>query len=322
MLSRRHAVAIAAVISVVLLTLTAWGRRHPSNHSTGALAGGTRSAGSSSPAASSSATSPASASQRPAAATPSSRPPSKTASPGKPRLTVQQLTANLQALFGPGDSFSVAGYDLTTGHSVATGAGSGMTEASVIKLDILQTALYHRQQTGYAFNEDDAEAMMENSDNAAGDRIFNYDGGNSGLQQYNDTIGLGHTQLDPTETWGLSTTSATDQLTLLKQLVSSKSVLNPASRGYALQLMGDVEADQTWGISAAADPGAASQLKNGWLNIDRDNGLWAVNSTGLTTSGGHRMLLVVLSQHEPDYQTGVNRVQAAARQLATALLSS
>jgi hypothetical protein len=324
-LSRRHAVAIAAVISVVLLTLTAWGRRHPSGNSAGALAGGASSAGTSSPAASSPATSPASASQRPAAATPSSQPPSKTASPSKtskPRLTVQQLTANLQALFGPGDSFSVAGYDLTTGHSVVAGAGSGMTEASVIKLDILQTALYHRQQTGYQFNEDDAEAMMENSDNAAGDRIFNYDGGNSGLQQYNDTIGLGHTQLDPTETWGLSTTTATDQLTLLKQLVSSKSVLNSASRGYALQLMGDVEADQTWGISAAADPGASSQLKNGWLNIDRDNGLWAVNSTGLTTSGGHRMLLVVLSQHEPDYQTGVNRVQAAARQLATALLSS
>ena len=88
-----------------------------------------------------------------------------------------------------------------------------------------------------------------------------------------------------------------------------------------MQLMGDVESDQQWGISAAADRNAASQLKNGWLNIDRDNGLWAVNSAGITTSGGHKVLLVVLSQHQPDFRTGVNRVEAAARQLAAALRS-
>ena len=108
----------------------------------------------------------------------------------------------------------------------------------------------------------------------------------------------------------------------MKQLVSSKSALTAASRGYALNLMGQVESDQQWGISAAADRGASSQLKNGWLNIDRDNGLWAVNSAGLTTAGGHKVLLVVLSQHQPDFQTGVNRVEAAARQLAAALRTS
>lgn len=314
MLSRRHVVAIAAVISVVLITLTAWGHKHTSGGQVSAATSPT----SGSPAHSSPApTTPAPPSSAPTTPAPASRTPAT--SPSKPRVTVGQLTASLQALFGPGDSFSVAGFDLATGQGIAAGARSGMTEASIVKLDILETALYHRQQTGYDFNEDDAEAMMENSDNAAGDRIFDYDGGNSGLQPYNNTVGLGHTQLDPTETWGLSTTTATDQLMLLKQLVSGTSVLNSTSRAYALQLMGDVEADQNWGISAAADPGASSWLKNGWLNIDRDNGLWAVNSVGMTTSGGHRVLLAVLSQHQPDMQTGVNRVAAAARQLATAL---
>lgn len=318
MLSRRHVVAIAAVISVVLITLTSWGHRHSGNRRAGAISAGQPSG---SPTSSTPASSPPVSS---AAASATSRPPSRAVSttPSKPRLTVRQLTANLQALFGPGDSFSVAGYDLTTGQSVAAGAGSGMTEASVVKLDILETALYHRQQTGNDFDEDDAEAMMENSDNAAGDRIFDYDGGNGGLQPYNNAIGLGNTQLDPTETWGLSTTTAADQVVLLKQLVSGRSVLNSTSRAYALQLMGDVEADQQWGISAAADPGAASLLKNGWLNIDRDNGLWAVNSVGITTAGGHRVLLAVLSQHQPDFQTGVNRLAAATKQLATALHDS
>jgi len=184
-LSRRHVVAIAAVISVVLITLTAWGHKHNGNRRAGAAIGTGQSSGSptASRPASSAATSPA-----PATAT--SRPPSRTvsATPRKPRVTARQLTANLQALFGPGDSFSVAGYDLNTGQSIAAGAGSGMTEASIVKLDILETALYHRQQTGYDFSEDDAEAMMENSDNAAADRIFDYDGGNGGLQPYNNAV--------------------------------------------------------------------------------------------------------------------------------------
>jgi hypothetical protein len=119
--------------------------------------------------------------------------------------------------------------------------------------------------------------------------------------------------------WGLSVTSAADQLRLMRALVSTGSPLTAASRQYALQLMGGVEADQDWGVSAAADPGASTQLKNGWLNIDSDDGLWAVNSVGLTTSGGDPMLLAVLSQHNPDYQTGVNRVQAGAKLLAGAL---
>lgn len=310
MLSRRHLVAVAAVISVVLLTLTAWGHRHASNGASNPQASAQRTA-----------SSPASRSaSRPAPATASSRPPTRSSS-ARPQLTVQQLGANLRSLFGPADSFSVAGYDLTTGHSIAAGAGAGMTEASVVKLDILQTALY-RQQAGLDLNEDDVEAMIEHSDNAAADRVYARAGRNSALQQYNDTVGLSHTQLDPDGLWGLSTTAATDELTLLKQLVSSRSPLTAASRGYALQLMGSVEADQRWGISAAADPGASSQLKNGWLNIDRDNGLWAVNSVGLTTSGGHKVLLAVLSQHQPDFQTGVSRVAAAAKQLAAALRDS
>jgi Beta-lactamase enzyme family len=323
-LSRKHVVAIAAVITVVMLTLTAW-HRQSSNDPAGAESTSGRATGS--PVASSTAPTGRASS---AATGASSRPsrtvsiPSATAKPSAtaaPRLTVQQLSRNLSSLLGAGDSFSVAALDLTTGRTVTAGASSGMTEASEIKLDILETALY-RQQTGQSsFDDDDVADMMERSDNAAADRVFVDDGGNSGLQQYNDKVGLRHTQLDPTSTWGLSTTAATDQLTLLKQLVSSKSVLTAASRGYALNLMGQVESDQQWGISAAADRGASSQLKNGWLNIDRDNGLWAVNSAGLTTAGGHKVLLVVLSQHQPDFQTGVNRVEAAARQLAAALLA-
>ena len=195
-------VAIAAVITVVMLTLTAWGHRHTSNGPAGAESTPGRTTSSPAPSGS---RAPARARQptRPAssAATAASSRPSRTVSApsatATPRLTVQQLSANLSSLLGAGDSFSVAGFDLTTGRTVTAGATSGMTEASVVKLDILETALY-RQQTGQSsFDDDDVADMMEHSDNAAADRVFDDDGGNSGLQQYNDKVGLGQHPAGP-----------------------------------------------------------------------------------------------------------------------------
>ena len=52
--------------------------------------------------------------------------------------------------------------------------------------------------------------------------------------------------------------------------------------------MADVEADQRWGVSAAADKDTDVDNKNGWLSIDdsngpgeTDDGRWAVTSVGI-----------------------------------------
>jgi hypothetical protein len=254
---------------------------------------------------------PAHAAATPATQTPQ---PGTTSQP----VTAQSLTASLATVLGTGNSFSVAAQNLTTGQAITAGASSGMSEASLVKLDILDTALY-RQQQGQPINQSNAIAMMDNSDNVAADQIFHAVGGNDGLYAYNSLLPLQQTVLDPDGVWGLSTTSAADQLLLLKALVAPNSALSAASRQYGLQLMSNVEADQQWGVSAAADTNATTQLKNGWLDIDSDGGLWAVNSAGLTTVHGDKVLLVVLSQHQPDFQTGVDRVQLAAQQLAAAV---
>jgi len=197
-----------------------------------------------------------------------------------------------------------------------------MVAASVIKLDLLEALLYSSQQSGQplsATDDSNAEAMIKNSDNAAGDRVWNAAGRNEGVQSYNSVLGMTNTVLDPSGVWGLSTTSAPDQLLLLRALTSATSPLTAASRGYALSLMTDVEADQRWGVAAAADPDSTTANKNGWLDIDSDGGLWVVSSVGVVKVGGHTVLMVVLSQHEPDFQTGVTRVQRAATQVAASL---
>ncbi|MBV9820650.1 MAG: serine hydrolase [Actinobacteria bacterium] len=270
-------------------------------------------------------TSTAPTSSAPTSAPPTTSTASRTAPPSSTapvRISAGQLAAGLSGILGTGNSYSVAALDLTTGRSARAGAGGGMVLASLVKLDILETLLYQRQLGGRSLSdgeEDDAEAMIDNSDNAAGDRLFEAEGENSGLAAYHALLGLHDTVLDPDGQWGLSTTSAADQLLLVRALVSAGSPLNAASRKYALDLLGDVEADQRWGVSAAADKGSTTHAKNGWLNIDRDNGLWAVTSAGVVRVGGHPVLMVVLSQHQPDFDTAVDRVERAAKLLATAL---
>ncbi|MDQ1741816.1 MAG: hypothetical protein QOE23_155 [Pseudonocardiales bacterium] len=233
-----------------------------------------------------------------------------------------ELATELDGLFGTGSSYSVAALDLATGRSARAGAGGGMVLASLAKLDILETLLYQRQRSGQPLTdgqEDDVELMIEHSDNGAADRLFRLIGRDAGLRGYNGVLGLRRTAINTEGLWGLSTTSADDQLMLLRALASTGSPLNATSRQSALALMADVEADQRWGVSAAADPDSDTSLKNGWLGVDDDQGRWAVNSGGIVRVGGHQVLMVVLSQHQPDFGTAVDRVQQAAVKLAAAL---
>ena len=68
--------------------------------------------------------------------------------------------------------------------------------------------------------------------------------------------------------------------------------------------MRNVESDQRWGVGVTADAGTDFANKNGWLGVDDDNGLWLVNSTGVVTINGQQVLMVVLTQHDSDFQSG------------------
>jgi Beta-lactamase enzyme family len=217
---------------------------------------------------------------------------------------------------------SAAALDLSTGTTFATGSPAGMTEGSIAKLDILETLLLHRQRSGAALSgaqQDLATAMIEQSDNEAANDLWVDEGGRTAVAAANRQLGLHSTVLGSGIYWGLSTTGARDQLTLLDNLVKRGGPLSRASQRFILDLMRHVEPSQRWGVGVVADPGTPFENKNGWLANDSDGDRWLVNSLGVVTVDGHQVLLAVLTQHEPDFDTGVDRTQLIARALVQAV---
>ena len=220
-------------------------------------------------------------------------------------------------------STSVAALDLTTGARVTAGATSGMTTASAVKVQLLETLLLEHQDSGTSLTASElseATAMIEHSDNDAAEAVFDFDGGRSAIKSHEHTLGLSTTLTVPGDDdyWGLTTTGAAQQLVLLHNLVDPDGPLDADSRALALRLMRNVEADQTWGVPAAATSGSPA-VKNGWLNITDDDNLWAVNSLGVVTVRGDTVLIAVLTQHDESYDSGKQRVANLVKAAATAV---
>lgn len=221
----------------------------------------------------------------------------------------------------PGVDVSVAAYNTVTGVTFSDGSENGITSASVAKLDILLSTLLRATRLGRTLSTSERRLsvpMITASNNAAAQALFTSIGGMSTLRDANATFELTDTTLDGHGRWGLTTTSATDQVRLLRQLVEEEA-LDQQSRDYAVGLMKDVEGDQAWGVSAAADEGTAVALKNGWLNVRADGGRWAVNSVGIVTVNGKQVLLAVLTCHHKSLSAGTDFVEDLATTAARAV---
>jgi hypothetical protein len=83
--------------------------------------------------------------------------------------------------------------------------------------------------------------------------------------------------------------------------------------------MSHVEADQQWGVTAAADPGTGFMVKNGWLPNPY---LWEINSIGEVTHDGQRMLIAVLSDDNASETSGISLVEEVAKAAASSMAAS
>ncbi len=209
-------------------------------------------------------------------------------------------------------NLAVGVIDRTSGVRAVYHGGRRFHTASIVKADILAALLLQHQEAGSALSENDKELatrMIENSNNDAATDLWSDVGGAAGVAQTNVHLGLRHTRPGEGGYWGLTSTTVTDQLTLLSDLTSASSPLTAASRSYELGLMRHVESDQAWGVTKAATPGTSSAVKNGWLP---DPQLWVINSIGVIHHAGQVLLVAVLSDDQPTEAGGIAQDQAAA----------
>ncbi|XVU29400.1 serine hydrolase [Actinoplanes sp. CA-054009] len=228
----------------------------------------------------------------------------------------QQLTAALTKLAPTVPEFSVAVLDRKTGERFEFKGTEKFDTASVVKASILACTLLQAQDDDRKLttNQRDLTARsIRNSNNDATTALFVDLGKVQGLTACNKRLGLTQTVVNPA--WGLTRTTADDQVRLLAEFVDPKSPLSVPSRQYAFSLMTSVAEDQDWGVPAAARTGEVATVKNGWDTRDADNGLWAVNSIGRITSTDRKtdVSVAVLSHNNQTYEDGIALVEKVAK---------
>ncbi|WP_192583140.1 serine hydrolase [Streptomyces albicerus] len=205
--------------------------------------------------------------------------------------------------------------------SVAVRDSSGLTcvlagrrqydSASVAKVLIMEGLLRRAEELGRKFTRweaTNARPMIIKSDNDSAWRLWT-DLGHSYLNGFLDRVRTRATVLGPGGYWGLTRTTAVDQMRLLGVLTNARSFLR--TRAYGLKLLTEVRADQRWGVPAGMPRGLKAHVKNGWL--PRSTHGWRVHSIGAFTGEGRTYRIVVLSHDNPTKAYGVRTIERIAQ---------
>lgn len=182
--------------------------------------------------------------------------------------------------------------------------------ASIVKVDVLETLLHRTDGHLSEDQRETATSMIENSNNDSATKLWDEGGGAPGVHAYNDDVGLKQTA--PNVDWGLTTTSAADQVALVRELFSHSELLTKSGRDFQRRLMRHVEADQRWGISGGAPSNAVVGNKNGWLPVSEDHNGWSVNSIGWVRGDGKSYVIAVITQHDASKGDGINTIEHIA----------
>jgi hypothetical protein len=245
----------------------------------------------------------------------------------KPKGTGNSPFASLRSYLASRPAVVTAAvYDQKTGKTWVLHPGVAQDTASIVKVEIMGTALKQAQDAGSPLPGTElslVQTMIENSDNNAATSLLADVGGPDAVKKFDDSVGMTGTtphattpyiDNDPSlPAWGLTTTTASDEVKLISRFAYPNSVLNATDRSYGLNLMENVEADQRWGVTGGVPDGVTVALKNGWLPLNvASNSAWQVDSIGWIHGNGRDYVLAVLSDNNPTEQTGIDTIDHIA----------
>jgi beta-lactamase class A len=231
------------------------------------------------------------------------------AHPGLANRIAQGIHA---ALSGRSSTVALRVYDKSEDLNCYLNTRMAFDSASVVKVIILGTLLretetQHRHLT--ASEAYLARLMITQSDNNAASALWAHVG-RGRLEYFLGRAAMGETQLGPGGYWGLTQITAHDELLLMQLLQYPNTVLNDASRSYALNLMAQVIPSQRWGVPAGAPTDLTVHVKNGWLPLATHG--WRIHSIGCFTGQHRGYSIVVLTEDNPTMAYGVTTIQQAA----------
>ena len=269
-------------------------------------------------------TSRADSASRAGRASPAGRPRATTPAPAQPPHGNPLGAAAASYVSTRAGVVLAAVYDVQTGQTWSLGQGQPQDEASVVKLDVLETLL--AEQGGStpaglpATDQSLAQQMIEDSNNDAATSLWYAAGGAAGIRSFNRAAGLADTSPSscvdcpgfPWPGWGLTTTTPADQIALLRALIEPSALLTARDRSYALSLMENVTPAQRWGVSGGVPAQATVALKNGWLPLNAAGTDWQINSVGWVSGQGRDYLMAVLTTGNPTEQYGIDTIDQLA----------
>lgn len=235
--------------------------------------------------------------------------------PPQPPASSVSLTEALHRYLATRTSqVSAAVYNANTGAFFTFDPGVQFDTASIVKATIMATLLWQSQISGHSLTLEEQNLMVpmiEVSSNTAATSLWFDAGGAAGIADFLHAAGMTQTQPGLNGYWGLTRTTALDQVRLLKLLAYPNEILDGTSRAHALRLMQNVEYSERWGISTGAPADATVALKNGWLPLPSVG--WEINSIGYVNGDGRNYVVALLSCNNPTEAYGIQSLNGVSQ---------
>lgn len=208
------------------------------------------------------------------------------------------------------ETITAAVEDLNTGVYYYYDPGPSLILGSTVKLQILGTLLSQAQAAHRWLTQSEiqlATAMIEVSDNQAGQALFDEVGGAPAVEAWSRSVGM--TDSPVYADWAVSTSTAADELTLLKVYSAPNWYLGQTYRQFGLYLLGHVERSQVFGVDTGPPYSGVLAAKTG-----RMPGFGVSNSVGWIEAQGRDYVIAVLTQNGPSDQSDQAAEDAVSQQ--------
>lgn len=237
----------------------------------------------------------------------------------RPDPFTEELAADLAADY-PGIGITAHVYDTTTSCEYSLNPANRQATASVFKVMVMAGTLLEAQEAELPVSDDEMRSMTSMITESANDPVralWRSFGGSPWFSKQGETFGLNETDVrgDDYSAWGLTTTSAHDQVDLLRQvLLGHWGPLDAESREVALELMTSVDDSQTWGVTAGVPVGWVVAQKNGFAGPTINSVGW-INEPG--PSQGY--VVAILTRGWSTHASGIVATERISKAIAAVM---